>query len=198
MARQERIPLVISADGQPLYIADCTLDEGHSASARVTDHPVERGAAITDHVQIEPRELRATVFTSTTPLFGGIPGEGRERAAWETLVGISRARRLVTVTTSLESYDSMILYKVEAPRSARDGQSVSVALTFRQIELTNTLAIQTPPGVLRALIRPGGKTKDNTKPGDGPEKPDTKVARKRLLSSARDGIGAIVKAAGGE
>ena len=104
----------------------------------------------------------------------------------------------MTVTTSLESYDSMILYKVEAPRSARDGQSVSVALTFRQIELTNTLAIQTPPGVLRALIRPSGKTKDNTKPGDGPEKPDTKVARKRLLSSARDGIGSILKAAGGE
>jgi hypothetical protein len=71
-------------------------------------------------------------------------------------------------------------------------------LTFRQFVLTNTLAIQTPPGVLRALIRPGGKTKDNTKPGDGPEKPDTKVARKRALTAARDGFSAILKAAGGE
>lgn len=196
MPRQEKIPLVITSGGIPVYVADCTVDEGHSASARVTDHPVERGASITDHVQLEARELRVTVFSSTTPL--GLPArEGREREAFAELVAIRDARQLVDVTTSLETYRDMILYKIDTPRSVRDGQSISASLTFKQVVLTSTLAVEVPAAILRAVIRPGGKTKDQTKPGDQPEKPDTGAKRKRLLSATVDGISSIANSLGG-
>lgn len=197
MPRQEKIPLVITSGGIPVYVADCTIDEGHSASARVTDHPVERAAAISDHVQLEARELRATVFTSTTPL-GSVAREGREVEAFAELRAILNARQVVDVTTSLETYRDMILYKIDTPRSSRDGQSISAALTFKQITRTSTLAVEVPAAILRAVIRPGGKTKDTTKPGDKQETPTTAVKRKRALTATRDGFTELAKQMGGQ
>lgn len=48
---------------------DATVSETHAYVNQVTDHPVERGANITDHVRPEPRRLSLVGFISNAPQF---------------------------------------------------------------------------------------------------------------------------------
>lgn len=47
---------------------DIVSGESHGASASVSDHPVEEGTNISDHVRPDPRTLNLTVRVSDTPI----------------------------------------------------------------------------------------------------------------------------------
>lgn len=47
---------------------DALLTEQHSATATVTEHPIERGANIIDHVRPERRHLTIEAFVTNTPI----------------------------------------------------------------------------------------------------------------------------------
>lgn len=49
-------------------VVDITLEEGHSDTADVTDHPVETGSDISDNVKKRPANLTLTVFVTNTPI----------------------------------------------------------------------------------------------------------------------------------
>lgn len=51
---------------------DVTLSEKHTSTSEVTKYPVEKGAAITDHVRPAPSQVELTVFVSNSPLHGGV------------------------------------------------------------------------------------------------------------------------------
>lgn len=47
---------------------DLVMSEAHTNSSQVTDHPVEKGVNVADHVKVEPFVLALVVFVSNTPL----------------------------------------------------------------------------------------------------------------------------------
>lgn len=55
---------------------DATLQQTHSGSSEVTDHPVEKGANITDHVRVRPVQVRLDVVVSDFPLLRSTPTSG--------------------------------------------------------------------------------------------------------------------------
>lgn len=58
-----------SADGSIFFFSfDATVQEGHSAAVDITDHAVEEGANITDHVRPQPLRIALTVRISNTPV----------------------------------------------------------------------------------------------------------------------------------
>lgn len=47
---------------------DLVMSEAHTSSSQVTDHPVEKGVNVADHVKVEPFILALSVYVSNTPL----------------------------------------------------------------------------------------------------------------------------------
>lgn len=47
---------------------DCTVTETHTATATVTEHPVESGSNITDHIRPEPVQLAVTGIITNSPI----------------------------------------------------------------------------------------------------------------------------------
>lgn len=47
---------------------DLTLSEGHEATADVTEHPVETGSNVADHVRPNPRTLNLELYVTNTPV----------------------------------------------------------------------------------------------------------------------------------
>lgn len=47
---------------------DASLSEGHSMTAEATDHPVEQGSSISDHVHIKPRVVTIEGIISNHPI----------------------------------------------------------------------------------------------------------------------------------
>lgn len=55
-------------DGSSLIVGfDLTISESHEATAEVTEHPVEEGSKIADHVHLNPRTLSLEVYVTNTP-----------------------------------------------------------------------------------------------------------------------------------
>lgn len=151
---------------------DATISETHTRSAQVTDHPVERGANVTDHVRIEPDGLVIEGMVSNTPLSfdqikryvraGGVEIEttnfdetprgvrGYAERAYERLREIMDAGTVITVVTALRTYDNMVLQSLSVPVTVQSGDALRFTATFKQVVLVSnkitTVDTSTPRG----------------------------------------------------
>ncbi len=142
-----RIALI---DDESQFITfESTLTEDHSASASITDHPIEDGASESDHVTDMPDELQLTGLVSDTPIIllpslfrrpsvpGGDPAS-RPENAWEFLKNLKKQRKPLRVATTLEEYKNMIITRLRAPRSKNTRNILQVDVTLRQINRAKT------------------------------------------------------------
>lgn len=81
-AHQSSGVFIVPDDGSNLGLTfDLTLSETHEDVSEVTEHPIETGCNIADHVRQTPLSLALEVFVSNTPLYADIlKGRGRWRS----------------------------------------------------------------------------------------------------------------------
>jgi len=126
---------------------DCSLSENHVFSAEVTEHPVEIGGDISDNVKQNPDEVTITGIVTNYPAqwlasLSTIPG--RAETALEQLRSMKALGKLVDVVTGLREYSSMIISRVEAPRSAGVGDAVQVTVTLRNVQVVQSKTVAAP------------------------------------------------------
>lgn len=132
---------------------DASVSEEHLSTAELTDNPVEDGAKITDHVQIQPKQLTIEGVVSDFPLgyleIGNIMNLGRtvmslfgksSRSvdAYNKLVKLQEKREPFTVVTGLKRYKNMILTELSVPRTAETGKSLQFRAVLREIRIAKT------------------------------------------------------------
>ena len=137
---------------------DVSLSEAHSSTNEVTDHPVEQGVNIVDHVRPKPDILRLEGMVSNTPL--PLPtaetqvrtSKGRTfrsrseinqtaaGTAYSDLLALKENATLVTVVTGLRTYTDMVIESLDVPRDARTGQTLRFSCTLKQVR---TAVVQT-------------------------------------------------------
>lgn len=129
---------------------DLILDEDHSKTAKVTEYAVEDGSPISDHIEVQPRELKFTALVSNFSIGAQIvtPGYNRAAETWTALKLLMDDKRLVTITTVLERYPSMAITSVSAPRSDKSGEAVEFSVTAREVRVVK-LRATTITGVVR-------------------------------------------------
>jgi len=135
---------------------DCTVTETHTATSTVTEHPVESGANITDHIRPEPVQLSITGIVSDTPIgsrqvqrsiaVGGASVQvtqqepptsttGYGRAAWAKLDAIRTAAKPVKVVTRDKTYENMALVSLSVPKESKTGGALYFTAQFKQIRI---------------------------------------------------------------
>jgi len=135
---------------------DCTVTETHTATSTVTEHPVESGANITDHIRPDPVQLSITGIVSDTPIgarevqkalnVGGVSVQIRQqdtptspvgfgRAAWSKLEEIRNAAKPVTVLTRDKKYESMAMVSLSIPKEAKNGGALYFTAQFEQVRI---------------------------------------------------------------
>ncbi len=60
--------LLPDTDDSLIVVFDLTVSEGHEATSEVTEHPVEQGSVITDHVRQNPQSVTQEMFVTNTPI----------------------------------------------------------------------------------------------------------------------------------
>jgi hypothetical protein len=113
---------------------DCTINEAHDFDTVVTEHAIEAGASVADHVRITPAKLSMSGIVSNTPL-SLIPNINPLRAedALEKLLGYQEEAELLEVDTKLRVYDNMLLKKVRVTRDVDTGNVVALDLEFQEL-----------------------------------------------------------------
>jgi hypothetical protein len=118
------------------YRIDCEVESDHTRRAEVTLHPVEDGVEIADHVLLTPLELSVRGIVSATPI-GAVAGLRSDDPVGEALIKLEEvyeARAPVTVRTSVDEYDDMLMQELTIPASVRVGDAVEFTARFVQVE----------------------------------------------------------------
>lgn len=111
---------------------DATIEETHERSTEVTDHPVEGGSFIQDHIINAPRRLTMVCMVTDTPL-NREPGL-HAQAAFNALEELRDARQLFTVVSGFKVYENMAFESLTMPKT-REG-ALRFTATMKQITLT--------------------------------------------------------------
>lgn len=140
-------------DGFPI---DATVTESHTFDSDVTDFPVEKGADITDHVRPKPLKISMEGLVSATPI--GVVAQHATRKngllpvdnAYDKLIAIRDAGEPIPITTSLNTYKSMVMSSLDFPRESGEPFQLRFKATFVQVTIiTNnrtTVRTSTPGG----------------------------------------------------
>lgn len=148
------VSLFYRADGWSVgeISLDLILTETHSLNAVVTQHPVQDGSTISDHITILPRSGTMRVLVSNFSLstakgdaradWDEIYDQGeaaqkslpnRAEDAWKKLKDLVKTRELVKVVTSLEVYEDVALTRVETTRDGDTGDALEIDIDYEQV-----------------------------------------------------------------
>lgn len=138
---------------------DASVTETHSAEVDVTDHPIESGANISDHVRpkVETLTIEGLVTNSPLPVksdplvsytYGSQTVSSRSRffetragQAYADLRAMKDAGQLLTIVTALRSYENMVIQTLNVPRDATSGQALRFSVTLKQIRKVTNRAV---------------------------------------------------------
>jgi hypothetical protein len=147
--------------GRAVVELDAVLSETHASEVEVTEHPVERGANVSDHARVKPEQVTLEGLVSNTPVNRGATrrvltangvdfasnaetdapagAAGFAEAAYGKLREIKDARQLVTVATELRTYKNMVMTSLSVPRNARVGDALQFTAVFKEVRLAEVL-----------------------------------------------------------
>ncbi len=145
-------------------VLDAAVKEEHTSENDVTENPVERGSATTDHIRPKPEELTIEGVVSNTPLNSfqtnravtyegvtftsnattniarGMPGNAE--AAYAKLLDLRNKGNLITVVTALRTYDNMAVLSVKVPRDKDTGDILKFEIKLKQVRIvTNAVTV---------------------------------------------------------
>lgn len=172
---------------------DASVEEAHSVEVEITQFPIETGSNISDHRIRKPKKLRMRGVISNHPLVfpltaltmrAGPYGGKRDVEAWDKLNALLESEQLLTIITTLKTYENMVLQSISAPRDAARGESLHFTAMLEQVQLVE---LQTGPAPVST--QPSG-SQDKTKLGNKPT-PEANGSRRSLLQWGKDESGLI-------
>ena len=178
--------VTLTLGGERLTI-DATVSQAHGADVDVTTHPIEAGAAVTDHVLKRPETLRldCVVADYPRPTNGVQAGaQGRSRAIYERLLASMSAGELIEVETRLRTYRNVIVQSLQSPVDSAVAGGARFSLTFSEIRIVGTKRVAASAGNSRAR-KTQGKLKDGKK---GTTEATASERGKSVLVRVVDGI----------
>lgn len=134
-------------------IAQVVLDENHIDTLDITTHPVEQGAAISDHAYKEPSQLTLRYSWSKSPsplpgLAGLLPSVLPQQSQsiydiYNKLLTMQVNRELVDVYTGKRAYRNMLLQSIQQETDMQSENSLPLLITLQEVLLVSTTTAAT-------------------------------------------------------
>jgi hypothetical protein len=121
-------------------IPDVVVREVHRDQIVITDHPVERGAAISDHAFKMPSEVEMDCGWSNST--AGV--EGYVQLVYQELLDLQASRVPFTVFTGKRSYQNMLIRSLEVTTDETSEKALYVVAGLREIIIVDTQTTSVP------------------------------------------------------
>lgn len=175
------------------FVLDAVITETHVGKNTITKHPVEEGSDFSDHSRPEPDTFTMECVVSSTPISGATESiqllkgvkassvakvdEKRVKDALDKLDDIRAKGRLITVVTSLRTYDSVGIESATITRDAKTQAALKFSAAFQRVRVVkNKLTSQT--------VSKDKRAKQKTKTGAAADKatePEQDTALKKIV-----------------
>ena len=144
---------------------DVWIEESHEDSLMITEHPVEQGAAISDHAYLKPStvSLRVGVANSLS--------ETRCQEVYDTLRELQGKREPIDIVTGLRVYKNMLIETLATSTDATSENAKIITADCRAVIIVRTQVTSVPPRSRHANARrTGGVTDTGAKQPQEPKK----------------------------
>lgn len=154
IALRNTVTRIGAIDGPPFLAVelDVSTSEVQTLTATVTDHPVEEGSNIADHIRDDPDELQIDGVITNTPLeyMASLRNSGsRAENGWLDLIDIKESHAPVTVMTPERTHENMVITSLSRTRTASIGDAVQVSLKLKSIRKVSALTADAPVRKIR-------------------------------------------------
>lgn len=184
--------------------------------SQVTDHPIENGATITDHVIARPREVRVSALVSEASFaitsaavladdFSNVDvndllassirdtsvlpfGRGRVAVALAELTEIRDNREVFTLELSDESFPNMVFSSFSIPKDSDTGEALRISFTARQVIEVERRFIEVPSALFDAADQAASEAEAGAQQGE-----NTSGNDRSALATAIDTAAVVVK-----
>lgn len=120
----------------PIY-ADATISETGTDEVTITEHPVQQGAAITDHAYVNPPGLMIEAeWSNSSPQAGGDPSYCT--TTYQQLLALKDNRVPFDIVTPQRTYTNMLIRTLTKRTDRTTENALSVAMTCRNIIIVQT------------------------------------------------------------
>lgn len=116
------------------------VQEHHRDDLMITDHPVETGAAISDHAFKRPAEVEIQCGWSNST----IGARGYVRLVYQQLLAIQAMREPFTLSTGKRSYSNMLLAGIAVTTDQKTEEVLMVTARAREIIIVYTQTTSAP------------------------------------------------------
>lgn len=131
------------------FTADATFEEQHSDELAITEHPVEQGAAITDHAYKRPSALTLRLgWSNASQQAGG--DDAYVRTIYAKLLALQASRVPIDVVTGKRSYSNMLIAAIALTTDETSEFALFVTVTLREIIIVQTQTTSVPPAAVHA------------------------------------------------
>lgn len=170
-AKEERINPILDLDAPEIrslvyvktniggWFFDAYLRMTHTSRLKLTQHPTQLGASLTDHAYLEPRELVMEVGMSNVAQ-SIVPGQfkggwSRSVQAFKVLKELQASRVPIQVHTRLGLYQNMLIEVLSAPDDYKTLLGLRCTVTMKELLVaqTKTVAISARPSVTSSANR---------------------------------------------
>lgn len=125
-------------------IPHVVAEEENADETVVTDHPVERGAPVSDHAYMAPRMVQMKCAWSNSSQFATL-GEGFIDQVYAELQALQNAREPFALVTGKRSYPSMLIQSLSVSTDVSSENALSVVARFREVIIVSTTTTTLPP-----------------------------------------------------
>lgn len=140
-------------------VADATVEEQHDDQLTITDHPVEQGAAITDHAFKQPARLRVVAgFSNSSPQAAF--NSNYVNQIYDQLLQLQADRELVDVSTGRREYQDMLIDGLSLSTNPDTENSMIISVSLRQLILVQTQTVDVPPNNVQKMPQKTGSITD--------------------------------------
>lgn len=131
-------------------IPDVVVTEKHSDTLEITEHPVEKGAAVSDHAYRRPSEVVMEIgfsgggslldFLDTSSV--GLSMGQSPIEIYQELLSLQESRVPIDVVTGKRLYSNMLIRGLEVTTDQKSENVLMATVTLREVIITSTQQVQ--------------------------------------------------------
>ncbi|WP_461246460.1 phage baseplate protein [Treponema sp. R6D11] len=136
-ARAENgLPFIADIDNPSTHLNfDLCLTESHNFKGNLSTHPIEDGTSINDNFSEEGQENEVSMLVSDYSVnrVGDEFKKGQAQQIWQDLKAWFKERRLVALSTTVETYENVIITALHTERDGESGQALKIDITYKPV-----------------------------------------------------------------
>lgn len=137
---------------------DATQSETHQIRVALTEHPLETGESVTDHIRRLPDEITIEGIFSNSPISvfdfsqRQLAGESHTERALGFFEELANKKRLVNIDNRFKGYRNMVCTGVNFTRRSNQADQIRFSANFRQVLFAQTEVLT---GAAAASVKTG-------------------------------------------